>query len=206
MRALVYFVLYLLLQCKRHLGATWRRAALRGSGVRLSANVQLLADKGCAITLAPGVSVGTGTLLIAARDPVRPGEAGVLEIGRGTAVNEYCNLRASGACISIGAGCMLAQFVTLVGSNHGMDPAQPMQRQPWDLERRGIVIGDDVWIGANAVILPGVKIGKGAVVAAGAVVNKDIPEFDIWAGVPARRVGSRHDARWSAQARGGEAR
>ena len=54
-----------------------------------------------------------------------------------------------------------------------------------------IVIKEDVWIGANAVILPNVVVGKGAVVGAGAVVTKDVADFDIVGGVPAIKIGSR---------------
>jgi acetyltransferase-like isoleucine patch superfamily enzyme len=54
-----------------------------------------------------------------------------------------------------------------------------------------IIIGNDVWIGANAVILKGVEIGDGAVVAAGAVVNKPIAAYEIWGGVPAKKIGQR---------------
>lgn len=53
------------------------------------------------------------------------------------------------------------------------------------------VVGDDVWIGANAIIMSGVKIGRGCIVAAGSVVTKDIPECEIWAGVPAKKVRNR---------------
>ena len=52
-----------------------------------------------------------------------------------------------------------------------------------------VVIGNGVWVGANCVILKGVHIGDGAVVAAGAVVTKDVPAHEVWAGVPARRQG-----------------
>jgi acetyltransferase-like isoleucine patch superfamily enzyme len=53
------------------------------------------------------------------------------------------------------------------------------------------VIGDDVWLGAGAVITPGVRIGTGAVIGANCVVTHDVPEYEIWGGVPARRIGSR---------------
>ena len=56
-----------------------------------------------------------------------------------------------------------------------------------------IEIADNVWIGANAVILRGVTIGQGAVVAAGAVVTKKIPPNEIWGGLPARKIGERKD-------------
>ena len=51
-----------------------------------------------------------------------------------------------------------------------------------------VIIGDSVWIGANAVILKSVKIGEGAVIAAGAVVNCDVPAYEIWGGIPAKKT------------------
>jgi Acetyltransferase (isoleucine patch superfamily) len=57
-----------------------------------------------------------------------------------------------------------------------------------------IVIEDDVWIGANATILPGVKVGRGSVIGAGSVVNKDIPEYSLAVGVPAKVIRNRKEA------------
>jgi acetyltransferase-like isoleucine patch superfamily enzyme len=65
----------------------------------------------------------------------------------------------------------------------------------WNQDHTGgtIEIGDDVWIGANAVIVPDVKIGSHAIIAAGAVVTRDVPEYAIAAGVPARTIGDRRE-------------
>lgn len=60
------------------------------------------------------------------------------------------------------------------------------------VQKEGIEIGNDVWMGLNAVILPGVKIGNGATVAAGAVVNKDVPDYAVVAGVPAKIIKIKH--------------
>ena len=59
-------------------------------------------------------------------------------------------------------------------------------------EKKKVVIGDDVWIGANAVILPGVTIGEGSVIAAGSIVNKDVEPFSIVGGVPAKVIKMRN--------------
>ena len=64
-----------------------------------------------------------------------------------------------------------------------------MNRQP--CPDAPIVLEDDVWLGVNVVVLKGVTIGRGAVVGAGAIVTKSIPACEIWAGVPARKVGTR---------------
>jgi acetyltransferase-like isoleucine patch superfamily enzyme len=57
-----------------------------------------------------------------------------------------------------------------------------------------VVLEDDVWLGAGVVVTPGVTIARGAVVGANAVVTKDVPEYEIWAGVPARRIGERTES------------
>jgi len=57
--------------------------------------------------------------------------------------------------------------------------------------KSAIYIEEDVWFGCNVVVLKGVYIGKGAVIAAGAVVNKSIPPYEIWGGVPAKKIGVR---------------
>ena len=57
-----------------------------------------------------------------------------------------------------------------------------------------IVLEEDVWLGVNVVVLKGVRIGRGAIVAAGAIVTKDVPSYEIWGGVPARRLGERAGA------------
>jgi len=109
---------------------------------------------------------------------------GDVELGRNCSVNAYACLSGKIRC---GDGVRIASLVSIVGFNHGFDdPDTPINDQPHIT--LGITIGDDVWIGANAVILDGVTIGRGAVIAAGAVVTKDIPELGIAAGVPAKVV------------------
>ncbi len=86
---------------------------------------------------------------------------------------------------TIGNDVMFAQNIVVSGLNHGyQDITIPPSLQA--VETNPITIGDDVWIGANAVITAGVKIGKHAVIAAGSIVTKDVPNFSIAAGNPAR--------------------
>ena len=89
--------------------------------------------------------------------------------------------------VSIGSHVNLAQGIIVTALNHNFaDTARRIDEQ--GISTRPVVIGDDVWVGANAVILPGVTIGRHAVVAAGAVVTKDVPDNTVVAGVPAKEV------------------
>lgn len=92
--------------------------------------------------------------------------------------------------ITIGSNVLIAVGAKLFGSNHSTELSGiPIREQP---ERsKGITIGDDVWIGAGAIVLDGVTIGTGAVIAAGAVVAKDVASNQIVGGVPAKPIGAR---------------
>ncbi len=87
--------------------------------------------------------------------------------------------------VCIGSHVNLAQGITVSALNHNfVDSSKRIDEQ--GISTKPVVIGDDVWIGANAVILPGVTIGKHCVVAAGAVVTKDVPDNSLVGGVPAK--------------------
>ena len=89
--------------------------------------------------------------------------------------------------VSIGSHVQLAQGVVVTGLNHIFsNPSIPIDMQ--GVETKMVEISDDVWIGANATILPGVKIGQHCVVAAGAVVCSDVPAHCVAAGVPAKVI------------------
>lgn len=111
-----------------------------------------------------------------------------LQIGNYTYVGEFNNIRASGGVIRIGNHCLISQHITLICSNHQIKKDMLIDEQPWTDNNNFIIIHDDVWIGANSVILPGVTINKGAVVGAGSVVTKDVPEYAIVCGNPARII------------------
>jgi acetyltransferase-like isoleucine patch superfamily enzyme len=90
--------------------------------------------------------------------------------------------------LSVGAHCLIASNCYFVDHSHGFNSrAVPIGAQSDGMESV-IVLGDDVWIGANVVVLKGATIGHGAIVAAGSVVSKAIPPFEIWGGVPARKL------------------
>lgn len=141
------------------------------------------------MTLAPGVRIEKGSI-IALGDPLNG--YGSLEIGESTWVGQYNNLRlAARSRIIIGKQCMISQFCSLVAANHRLDRGASMQSMPSDQERTGVTIGDDVWLGAGVSVMPGCVIGSGAVVGANSVIRHEVPPFEIWAGVPARKIGER---------------
>lgn len=93
--------------------------------------------------------------------------------------------------VCIGSHVNLAQGITVTALNHNFTDADKRIDEQ-GITTKPVVIGDDVWIGANAVILPGVAIGSHAVVAAGAVVTKDVPSRTLVGGVPAKVIRSLH--------------
>jgi maltose O-acetyltransferase len=93
--------------------------------------------------------------------------------------------------VKIGRDVMIGEEFMAYSRNHEFkDVSLPMRMQGWQ-EDRPIIIEDDVWIGARVTILPGVKIGRGAIIGAGSVVTSDIPPYCIVAGNPARIIRSR---------------
>lgn len=89
--------------------------------------------------------------------------------------------------VCIGNHVNLAQGITITALNHNFEDASKRIDEQ-GISTKSVVIGDDVWIGANAVILPGVTIGSHCVVAAGAVVTKDVPDNCVVGGVPAKVI------------------
>lgn len=89
--------------------------------------------------------------------------------------------------VTIGSHVNLAQGITVTALNHNFDDSDKRIDEQ-GVSTSQVVIGDDVWIGANAVVLPGVTIGTHCIVAAGAVVTKDVPSHSLVAGVPAKII------------------
>jgi acetyltransferase-like isoleucine patch superfamily enzyme len=109
---------------------------------------------------------------------------GDVTIGDYTRIGIHCTLIGP---VCIGNHVNLAQGITVTALNHIFkDSSRRIDEQ--GVSTKPVVIGDDVWIGANAVILPGVTIGRHCVVAAGAVVTKDVPDHTLVGGVPAKVI------------------
>ncbi len=104
-------------------------------------------------------------------------------IGRNTHLGVYDSL-------SMGDFVMIGAYSYITTANHSFERSDiPMYQQGFS--SAPVSIGSDVWIGARCVILPGVTIGSGAVIAAGSVVTKDVGPFEVWGGVPAKKLKDR---------------
>lgn len=95
--------------------------------------------------------------------------------------------------IRIGNDVMMGPEVCILGSTHNYESSDVPMRLQGRTTLQPVVIGDDVWIGTRAIILPSVSIGRGAIIGAGAVVTKDVPSFAVCAGNPARVIRYRKD-------------
>jgi acetyltransferase-like isoleucine patch superfamily enzyme len=109
-----------------------------------------------------------------------------IQIGRDSLVGEYSVIRGQGGVV-IGDRVYTSPFTQLLAVNHVFDdPNRPFVDQ--GITAEGIVIEDDVWLGAGAVITDGVRVGRNSIVAAGAVVTKDVPPYSVVGGIPAKVI------------------
>ena len=113
-----------------------------------------------------------------------------LTMGQDVSINRSSNLSCAGGVV-LGDHVAIGHGTSIISTNHSFnDPTTPIKYQP--ISTAPVSIGDNVWIGAQVVILPGVSIAPGCVIAAGAVVSKSVEMPDmIVAGVPAKPIGSR---------------
>ncbi|MFG0335020.1 MAG: acyltransferase [Maioricimonas sp. JB049] len=158
------------------------------SNCRIDRDVRLSGDVLERIRLGEDVTISAGSVLSV-------GDAqngyGTIGIGSRTWIGQYNNLRAGGGQVTIGEDCLISQFCTLVATNHGLAADAPIRLQKPQQGPGGVVLKDDVWLGAGVVVTAGVTIGTGAVIGANAVVTRDVPAGEIWGGVPARSIGKR---------------
>ena len=105
-----------------------------------------------------------------------------IKLGTNVFINSGCCFQDQGG-IEIGDGCLIGHQVVIATLNHDFDPSKRAE-----MTAKKVVLGKNVWVGSHATILPGVTVGDGSIIAAGAVVTKDVPERCIAAGVPARVI------------------
>lgn len=111
---------------------------------------------------------------------------GGLTIGSGTRINRNCCLDARGT-LTIGDNVSISAESMILTASH------PIDDPSFRVENRPVRVEDYVYLGARALVLPGVTLGRGCVVAAGSVVTRDVPPLAVVAGVPAREIGSRSE-------------
>ena len=158
---------------------------LRRRGLGLSRSAWVKATDAAAITFGRNCRVARGSLLVATTNERGRGR---IVLREDVLVGEYANIRATGCEISLGRDVLLAQFVSLIGANHLLDDEGLPTEQDDVTGPAGIVIGDRCWLGAGCVVLPGVELGYGTVVGAGAVVTKSWPARSRLVGVPAKSL------------------
>jgi len=169
----------------------FRNVYYRALGVRVDGYVWMRAvsipRNWSDITLETNVALDHGVVLQCSGPPRRD----KLVIGSGTYVNRYTMFDAHHELI-IGRNCMIGPHCYFTDADHGAAPGLAVKFQP--MHHAAVVVGDEAWIGAAAVVLPGVTVGRGAVVGAGSVVSRDVPSNAIVAGVPARVLRFREES------------
>jgi maltose O-acetyltransferase len=150
-----------------HYPGGWVFNAIRSGLMR-----RIIDKMGENVRVGPNIYIGNG--------------AGV-EVGSNCHLNKGCFLRN----VKIGSNVMLAPEVYFINNLHRTDSTNIPMIEQGDIDFPQTIVEDDVWIGLRAIIMPGVRIGTGAIVGAGAVVTKDMGSYTIIAGVPAKVIGSR---------------
>jgi acetyltransferase-like isoleucine patch superfamily enzyme len=148
------------------------------SGCFIAPEARIFAEPGRSVVIGPGASVAAEAFV-----------HGPVILGANVSVNARASLDGGSAKIVVGDDTRIATGASIYAFDHGLESARSIREQP--VRSLGIRIGRDVWIGANAGITDGVAIGDHAVVGMGSVVTRDVPEFAIVAGVPARIIGDR---------------
>lgn len=111
-------------------------------------------------------------------------------IFKGCKIGKYCSI---GYNVQIGCPEHPLHFLSTSPTVYRAEHIRRYCDWPEDDIKAPVRIGNDVWVGSNSIILQGVTVGDGAVIAAGAVVNHDVPPFSIWGGVPAKCIGKRFE-------------
>jgi len=147
----------------------WGPFRLAGVRIRYALCRGLFKKIGKNVWIAPGARFGTGD---------------TVEIGDNSGLGENCYI----SYAKIGNNVLMGPDFMYLPFNHKFDRTDIPMKVQGRTEAETLVIGDDVWIGARVVVMPGIKIGKGSIIGAGSVVTKDVPEYAIVAGSPAKVI------------------
>lgn len=168
--------------------------AINTSNIQVGNNVST--HKTSIISVSDGGTVIIGNSCSLAQNVIL-NASGSNQIVLGEDTTFYGNVLISGA-VQVGKGVLFANNINVLSSTHCINGRKPIReldkeyiKEHGSLPTYPISIGDNCWIGLNAVILPGTKIGHGCVVAAGAIVRGEFPDFSIIGGVPAKIIGTR---------------
>lgn len=165
-RIICYFLYYFI---ARHLPASDMPYALGAKKIRYWICKGMFASCGKNVNIEHGANIGTGRYT---------------EIGDNSGIGINCTVKKA----IIGKNVMMGPDVVFITQNHNFsDPDRPLQEQGY-IEYPPIVIGDNTWIGTRVIILPGRKVGKNCILAAGSIVTKDVPDYAIVAGNPAKTI------------------
>lgn len=154
-----------------------------GNSVSIFENYRIEVGKGAVITLGNDVHFREGARLFAA-------EGACIEIGERCYFNHDVSIVAVDK-ITIGPNSIFGPACYLADNNHGVRKNLLIRDQPQTA--RPLELGADVWMGVGATVLMGAHIGDGVVIAARAVVTKQVPAYEIWGGIPAKRIGERKE-------------
>lgn len=154
---------------------------LVGRNTTISPTAILDTSKGGSIIIGDNCTILHGVIIAS--------YGGTIVIGSNCSVNPYCILYGHGG-LRIENSVRIAAHSVIIPANHIFsDRSIPIYKQ--GIDAKGIIIEEDVWVGAGVRILDGVTVGKGSIIAAGAVITKCVEQFGIYAGVPARKIGQR---------------
>jgi len=164
---LIYEILYYFMA--RHLPVSYMPYAFGAKRIRRWLCKRLFASCGENVNVEHGVCFGSGKKI---------------KIGNNSGLGVNCFV----GNVEIGNNVMMGPDVVILSQGHKFDRVDIPMCQQGSTEEKVVIIGNDVWIGTRAIIMPGVKIGNGVIVGAGAVVTKDVPDYAIVVGSPARVI------------------
>jgi acetyltransferase-like isoleucine patch superfamily enzyme len=155
---------------------------LIGQGCKISNSALINAELNCIIEIGDFTEILHGCLLMT--------YGGSIKIGSYCSINPYTIIYGHGSGTIIGNNVMIAGHCMVIPANHNFSRIDiPINQQ--GIHSNGIIIEDDVWIGAGCQILDGITIGKGSIIAAGSVLNKSTNPYSVMAGIPAKLIKTR---------------
>lgn len=179
------------------------------SGVNVGPNAHVSLSGKSQIAQDARVEFGEGVSIFSDYN-IEAQQGAIISLGAHVHFREGARLHAfAGASIQIGDGCFFNHHVEIVAlkqvvigrdsifgpgcylSDHNHGTAKDTLIREQAMQTEPLIFGDDVWVGVGATFLKGARVGDGAVIAARAVVTKPVPDYEIWGGVPAKRIGER---------------